>query len=299
MQRVLIIFLVLCMACKPEHKSIDVQGHRGCRGLLPENTIPAFIKAVELGVNTLELDVVISGDGQVVVSHEALLNPKICMSPTGQPIQQDEVFNLYQMPYEEIAHCDCGSLGHPDFEAQQKLPVVKPLLKDVIIAVKNYCEENALPLPSFNVEIKSNVHHVFLYHPPISEFANRVMSVLNESLAYSQFTIQSFDITTLQYVHAAYPDVRLAFLVDEQHVSPREIDAILEKLGFTPAIYSCYYKMLKIETVLYLQKKGMLVIPWTVNDLEDMHTMLSLGVDGIITDYPDRLLEVLNSSSHN
>ena len=273
---------------------IDVQGHRGCRGLLPENTIPAFLHAVDLGVTTLELDVTMSGDGKVVVSHEAILNPEICLSPKGKRIKSDEVFNLYQMPYAEIAKCDCGSLGNPRFSEQQKIFATKPLLADVLQAVKAHCRKKKLPLPNFNVEIKSQADKVFLYHPPISVFADSVLAVLDRGLEVDQFNIQSFDVLTLQYVHATRPEITLAYLVEDNGFrTPQQIDEELTQLGFTPAIYSCYYLMLNGETVTYLHDKGMLVIPWTVNKPEDMQAMLNLGVDGIITDYPNRLLAML------
>ena len=287
--------LLLMIACNRQSLSIDVQGHRGCRGLLPENTIPAFVKALDLGVSTLELDVVMSGDGKVVVSHEAILNPEICLSPAGKPIQKNEVFNLFHMPYAEIAKCDCGSLGNPKFSEQERVKAAKPLLVDVLQAVKQRCAEKGLALPKFNVEIKSKAEYVFLYHPPISEFADAVVAVLTGELNSDQFNIQSFDVLTLQYMHAVYPETKLAYLVEDVGFrTPQQIDAELEKLGFTPAIYSCYYQMLSGETVAYLHQKNIEVIPWTVNETQDLQAMLNLGVDGIITDYPDRLLQLLS-----
>ena len=101
--------------------SLDIQGHRGCRGLLPENTIPAFLKAIELGATTLELDVVISKDKQVVVSHDPYLSHMICLNAKGEAISEEEEkeYNLYKMSYAEIAQCDCGSQPHPGFPEQE------------------------------------------------------------------------------------------------------------------------------------------------------------------------------------
>ena len=286
--------LLVVLSCNKQPLPIDVQGHRGCRGLMPENTIPAFLKAVDLGVTTLELDVVISGDGNVVVSHEAILNPEICTSPTGTAIGKNEVFNLYTMPYQEIAKCDCGSLGNPRFRAQQKMPVHKPLLRDVLISVKQHCAAVGKALPMFNVEIKSNPRYVFLYHPSIQVYADKVLAVLRAELSPAQFTIQSFDVFTLQYVHAVYPEVALAFLLEDGGMrTAAQIDADVERLGFLPAIYSCHYTMLTADNVAYLQRKGVRVIPWTVNEGPDMQAMLRFGVDGMITDYPDRLMAIL------
>ena len=272
---------------------LDVQGHRGCRGLLPENTIPAFLKAVELGVNTLELDVVMSADGQVVVSHEAFLNPEICLGPKGEKLKSDTEFNLYKMQYNVIAKCDCGSLGNKRFPEQEKIWVKKPLLKEVIDTVKSYCEKHILPLPNFNVEIKSHEKEQNISHPPIPEFVAAVIKVLEDNLPPEKYNLQSFDVATLQYVHQHYPKVKVAFLVEgEMNLTDGEIEVQLKKLGFTPAIYSCYFKMLNSATVEFLHQKNMLVIPWTVNETDTMIAMMAMNVDGIITDYPNRLLKL-------
>jgi glycerophosphoryl diester phosphodiesterase len=284
------------VACQPEYKSLDVQGHRGCRGLLPENTIPAFLHAVDLGVNTLELDVVLSNDGKVVVSHEAFLNPSICLDAEGNRIRKDTVVNIYRMDYVQIAKCDCGSIGNPRFPEQEKIEAYKPLLVDVITAVKEHCAKNNQPLPHFNVEIKSNAKHVFMYHPAISVFADAVVEVLQSNLEAHTYNIQSFDVLTLQYVHRTYPDVKLAYLVEDSGFrTPKQVEQEIENLGFTPQIYSCYYPMLTDSVVTQLHNLGVAVIPWTINEEDDMISMMNMGVDGIITDYPNRLIALLDN----
>lgn len=261
---------------------------------MPENTIPAFLKAVDLGVTTLELDVVISGDNQVVVSHEAFLNPEICSNPSGENLKKDTVYNLYQMPYSVIAKCDCGSKGHPRFAGQQKMTVAKPTLAAVIDAVKAHCAATGKPLPKFNVEIKSDSKTVFLYHPPIAQFCELVLAVLQQNLLENSYNIQSFDVLTLQYLHAKYPNITLAFLVEEDtELTEYQLSQQLDLLGFTPNIYSCNFQILNDKSVAILQQKGMRVIPWTVNEVADMQNLINMGVDGIITDYPDRLLDLL------
>ncbi len=288
------IVAIVAVSCQPQHKTIDVQGHRGCRGLMPENTIPAFLRAVDLGVTTLELDVVISADGQVVVSHEAYLNTDICLDPSGKRIAKDTVINLYQMPYAQIEQCDCGSLGNPQFPEQEKMKAAKPLLKDVIIAVKNRCSAQNVELPKFNVEIKSNAKHVFMYHPAISFFADEVVKVLDEQLKPEDYNLQCFDVLTLQYLHKTYPEITLAYLVEESgFVTADQVQSQLDNLGFTPDIYSCYYPMLTDEVVKWLHERDIKVIPWTVNETDDMLSLLVMNVDGIITDYPNRLRNLL------
>ena len=266
---------------------LDIQGHRGCRGLLPENTIQAFIKALEIGVTTLEMDVVISKDGQVVVSHEPLLNPEICLDTLGNLIT-DQNHNLYQMDYEQIAKCDCGSKGHPRFPEQQSMSSSKPLLSDVIKAVEWHIKSYTQLEVDYNIEIKSTKEGDGVYHPNPEVFSTIVYELIDRYLPMERVVLQSFDFRVLQYWHKKYPKVRLAALVENE----KSIATNLANLGFLPNIYSCDYQLLSQENVNELHQKGIKVIPWTVNEKEKMETLVSWGVDGLITDYPNRAEEL-------
>jgi glycerophosphoryl diester phosphodiesterase len=297
----IVLAINLTQACAPEAKPkhFDVQGHRGCRGLLPENTIPGFIHALKLGVNTLELDVVMSADGKVVVSHEPWLNPEICLDPLGNEVTEERAYNLYQMRYDSIANCDCGTKPHPRFAQQQKMPVSKPLLNEVLAVSLGYARGmRNMPAPRFNIEIKSAPEGDDLYHPKVPTFAEAVVGVVQSFLPDSQYTIQSFDERPLQYIHQKYPNIQLAFLLEgEEKLTNSQIDSHIKNLGFTPVVFSCYYKMLDDKNVAYLHKKGMKVIPWTVNETTDMQQLIDMHVDGIITDYPDRLMKIVQGES--
>ncbi len=278
----------------PPPVKFDVQGHRGCPSLLPENTIASFIKAVEIGVSTLELDVVISKDRKVVVSHEPYLNRKICLDPNGKKIKKNKNFNLFTMPYAEIKKCDCGTLRHPDFVNQENSFQYKPLLEEVIHAVKNYCLVKGIELPVFNVEIKSNSKKVGISQPPVAEFCKLVMDVLQQNLPLQHYYLQSFDVATLQFIKANYPDVKIAFLVmGYVKKTNASFKKEMKKLGFYPEIYSCYYPILSKKLIKELHSKDIAVIPWTVNEEGDMKDLIQMQVDGIITDYPNRLLNVI------
>lgn len=272
-------------------RTIDAQGHRGCRGLMPENTIPAFEKALKLGVSTLELDVVITADGEVVLSHEPFLSHEICSDTNDNriTIEKERSFNIYQMTYEELQQYDCGLQPHPRFPSQQKMAATKPRLEDVI----RHSDSQALafnrPLPFYNIETKSSPERDSIYHPLPAEFTDLLVEVIERTNCIKRVTIQSFDVRTLQHAHVKYPDIKLVILVENNE----SIDANLDKLGFMPEVYSCDFSLLNQEDVQYLQEKNIQVIPWTVNETEDMNTLLSWGVDGIITDYPDRLMPLL------
>lgn len=265
-------------------QALDIQGHRGARGLMPENTIPAFIRALQEGVTTLELDVVITKDKQVVVSHEPYMSPDICTKPNGQSVSENEEFNIYTMTYDEVAKFDCGSRGNSRFPEQEKMKVSKPRLVDMIREVEKYINSNSLPKVSYNIELKSSVKGDGVSHPQIQDFADIVQDVLDQELAKDRYTIQCFDFRVLKYYHENYPEVKLVALVENM----KGVEGNLKELGFTPYAYSPYHALLTKGDVELCHKEGMKVVPWTVNDRDKMEKLVKWGVDGIITDYPDR-----------
>lgn len=273
--------------------AFDLQGHRGCRGLMPENSWLAFQKAIELGVTTLEMDVVISRDGQVVVSHEPYFLASYCLKPDGSPIAKDEKINLHTLPYAEIKRYDIGSKGNADFPEQQKLKTYKPLLSEVLTKAEAYCREHKLPPVAYNIEIKSEASEYGISQPEPPAFSELVYKVIEKYTSLERVTLQSFDFEVLKYWNtqikaARYKPVKLAALVSNM----KGIEKNLEELGFTPAIYSPYYKLLSKDKVAELHQKGIKVIPWTVNDVATMKDVKAMGVDGLITDYPNRFLEL-------
>jgi glycerophosphoryl diester phosphodiesterase len=268
----------------------DVQGHRGARGLRPENTIPAFLVALDSGVTTLELDVVITKDKQVVVSHEPWMSPSICLDPSGNtiPEKSEKKYNIYQMTYAEVKQFDCGSKGNEKFPEQLKMKITKPLLSDVIIAVdvhtKNYTQYEV----DYNIEIKSSPEGDGKFHPSVQEYSDLVYKLVDQYLPLERVVIQSFDPRVLRYWRETYPAIRLALLVENL----KSVEANLNELGFNPSIYSPYYKLLSKEKVEYLHHKKIRVIPWTVNEVSEMLSIKGMGADGFITDYPDRARKI-------
>lgn len=295
---VLIILIISCDSptSKTEEKmepskktaSFDWQGHRGARGLLPENSIPSFLKALEYAqVTTLELDVVVSQDNQVVVSHEPWMSSDICLTPEGQPVQkaEEESLTLYQMTYETIKNYNCGSRGNKRFPDQQPMATYKPLLSEMIQAVEAHCQENGLKRPGYNIEIKSQPEWDGVKTPEPATFARLVVDVIKKAGIQDRVCIQSFDPRSIESVHQIDAAITTAFLV----ANNESLSANLAKLSFQPPIYSPYHVMVTAELVEEAHAKEMKVIPWTVNDVETMEALIALGVDGIITDYPNRI----------
>lgn len=285
------------IACKTISKApvapppgFDWQGHRGCRGLMPENSVPAFLHALRFPeVGTLELDLAVSKDKQLIVSHEPWFNPAICRLPNGDsiPSGQAERWLIYQYTAEEISAFDCGSWGNPRFPRQQKTAAHKPTLRSVVEAVrKAYPEKSALL--RWNIEIKSQPEWDGLRHPPVAEFAALLHTELQALGIAERSTVQSFDVRALQAMRQIAPQQTLALLVENL----RGLNHNLGQLGFVPQIYSPYYQFVSKKLRKKCRQKGMKLIPWTVNDHLAMRRLIRLGVDGIITDYPDLIQKV-------
>jgi len=279
-------FMVLSN-CNSNNK-IDVQGHRGCRGLMPENTLPAFQKAIDLGVNTLEMDLVISKDKKVVVSHDPFMNHDIALDASGSEISKSEEtsYNLYSMTYDSIKMYDCGSKEHPRFPNQKKLKVHKPLLSEVVDLAEEQTQHNI----QYNIEIKSLPIWDNVFTPNVQEFVALVLEVINKKGISNRVTLQSFDVRALDEIKKYAPQIKTSLLVDEFE----SINDKLNQLSFKPEIISPYFKLIDASNVKKLHNEGYKVIPWTLNEQKDIKAMIDFHVDGIISDYPDLVLQLLN-----
>lgn len=265
----------------------DKQGHRGCRGLMPENTVPAMLHALGLGVTTLELDVVITKDKKVILSHEPWFGEEITTKPDGSYIgpREERKYNIYWMTYGETKTFDVGMKPHPRFPQQQKMKVTKPLLEDVIDSVNKDMMTRRRPFPYYNIETKTNPLGDEVFHPKPDEFVELLMAVIKEKGIEDRVIIQSFDFRTLKYLHEKYPAIRTAALVEA--TDKRSIDEINKELGFKPSVYSPAYQLVNGDLIRKCHQYNIKVIPWTVNEKAKIDELTKLGVDGVITDYPN------------
>ncbi len=263
-------------------------GHRGTRGMMPENTIPAMIRAIEVGANTLEFDVHITRDGQVVVYHDASFDPAYTTKPDGSEIQPVErgKYVFYQMNYSEIRPFRIGEKVYPIFPQQQHMRTYAPLLSEMIDSVEAYNKKHNKPPVYYLLEIKSSEKTDGKEQPAPEEFVKILMEVKQLKKLKQRLLIQSFDIRPLQVLHRTHPKVTLGFLTGDKNVSFYQQ---LESLGFLPAFYNPHFSLVTKELLDYCHGKGMKVVPWTVADVEDMKRLKGMGVDGIITDFPDRI----------
>ena len=275
--------LVLQVTAGQPAQRFDVQGHRGARGLLPENTTAGFLRAVDLGVVTLELDVVVAADSTVVVSHEPWMSDTICSDVTGRAITHGRSHNIYGMTYEAVARYDCGSRGHPNFPRQERMSAAKPRLADVIDSVETHVARLGIEPTHYNIEIKSRPEWDSVYTPVPPVFVRLVHGVVAASDVLDRTTIQSFDIRSLDAARQLGAAWQLALLTEPG----TNLRSALARLGFTPHIYSPSFQAVDEPMVQAAHALGMRLIPWTVNSVTDMVRLHALGVDGIITDYPD------------
>ncbi|RYG04858.1 MAG: glycerophosphodiester phosphodiesterase [Chitinophagaceae bacterium] len=263
----------------------DSQGHRGARGLMPENTIPGMIKAIDLGVVTLEMDAAITSDGKVILSHDTHYNPVTTTPPAGKTITKanQDSFTIYGMTYAETAKYDVGLKADPAFPKQQHLKAIKPLLSDVIDAAEAHTRAKKLKPVFYNIETKCSPAGDNLKHPAPEAFVELVMGVVNQKKVADRTIIQSFDFRTLKIMHEKYPSVQTAALIMNQ----KSLAENIKDLGFTPAIYSPYFTLVTPQLISDCHAQKIRIIPWTVNEKGRIDTLKAMGVDGIISDYPD------------
>lgn len=267
------------------------EGHRGTRGLMPENTIISMKKAIEDGANIIEVDIQISKDKKVMVAHDPYINRHFSLLPDGQEITEADAqkYILYQMPYDSIRKFDVGTKYHTEFPRQKKVKTYIPLLGELIDSVEQFTKERKFDPVIYNIEIKARPDKDGTLQPVPAELIHLVMEVVRSKDIDNRFYIQSFDVRQIQEVNKRYPGVVTGFLTSNREAT---LDDNLKNIGFTPDIYSPHYKIATKELVDKAHAHGMKFVPWTVNTLEEMRQLVAIGVDGIITDYPDLFREL-------
>lgn len=298
----IVSIVLFCLAVTAFHKSsesiaqgkeqrpvFDRQGHRGARGLMPENTIPAMRTAIVLGVTTIEMDCHITKDLQVVVTHDPYISPLYARAPDGKDLTKAEgkAHAIYQMSYPEVRRFDIGSKPYSLFPQQEKVKSYIPLLEELIDSVQTYIADKNLPQVFYNIETKSAAESDNLLHPEPNDFVKLLVEVVEKKGITPWVIIQSFDPRTLQALHQQYPHIKTALLVSNRN----GLEANLQQLGFTPSVYSPNVKLVTKELVEQCHDRQMKIIPWTANTPGEISNLKAMGVDGIISDYPNLLME--------
>jgi glycerophosphoryl diester phosphodiesterase len=275
-------FLVLCLlvtnivASEPSRR-IEVHGHRGARGLRPENTLPAFEYAIAQGVDVLELDLAVTKDGVIVVSHDPILHPPVCSGP--QPMAA-----IHELTLAEVKQWDCGRIQNPGFPRQQAIPGTRmPTLEEVFaLAPKGSFK--------FNIETKIFAEHPELSPPP-DEFVRLVLALIRKYHLESRTILQSFDFRTLHEMRKQAPEIQLAALYEGP---ARSFVEITREAGAD--MISPNYHLVTPEQVRAAHAAGIPVVPWTPDTAADWNRLIDAGVDAIITDDPAGLIVHLKHS---
>lgn len=258
---------------------------------MPENTVSSMKNALDLGVNTLELDLQISADGQVVVSHDAFMHSRYATRPDGSAVQPgDPKEYIYTMPYDSVAMYDTGIRESTVWPGKACVPEHKPLADDLIDFTENYAREHGMTMPRYNIEIKSKVGKTEGKNwPEYHEFVDKCVELLLSKNLGDRLVVQSFDVRALNYMHQKYPQLILSYLVAEKD---KDFEAYMSLLDFTPQWLSPHYTNTDADLCKKAWDKGMKIVPWTADKPEDIQRLVDLKVDAIISNYPDRVLKI-------
>jgi glycerophosphoryl diester phosphodiesterase len=308
-----IFLLIICMttACSTH---FDLQGHRGARGLLPENTMPAYEQALRIGVTTLELDVGVSSDGVVVISHDRSLNPEITRDASGQWLPAPLLVN--SLTFKQLQSYDVGRIN-PASEYAKRFATQVPRDGTRMPSLAELFERMKSTSVHFNIETKISPEKPAETVSP-EVFVNKLLAVVQAHGMAQRVVVQSFDWRTLALVQQRAPGMRTAYLTAQQpwtdNIRPKTADAArwthtirYEEHSDVPsmvkaaggAIWSPYFGDITPELVKKAQSLGLKVVPWTVNAEKDLKKVIEMQVDGLISDYPDRARALLLKAGHS
>jgi glycerophosphoryl diester phosphodiesterase len=293
-----LMMLETLLSCKANNKMSNSSttefykiGHRGTRGLMPENTITSMLKAIEVGANTIEFDVHVTKDKKVIVYHDESFNPDYTTMPDGSNIkaQDRKKYTFYQMEYKDIKPFVIGMKPYSPYPQQQRIATYTPLLTELIDSVEAFTKAKGLPRVKYLIEVKSKENTDGIEQPSPEEFMKIMMAELMPLKLGNRMIVQSFDMRPLKVLHAKYPSMALGFLTGDAKPTFEEN---INLLGFTPAFYNPHYGLVDQSLVQKCHSKGIKITPWTVNTIAEMKKIKQLNVDGIITDYPNMLKEL-------
>ena len=295
--------------------AFDLEGHRGARGLSPENTLPAFATALSLGVTTLELDVGLTADDVVVVMHDRILNPSVARDASGRWLDGPGP-SLFSLSFAELGSYDVGRID-PQSDYARGFPRQTPVdgtHPPSLAEVFELTRKAGNQVVQFNIETKVSPESPGETASAVL-FADALIKVVKTYDLEKRVIIQSFEWATLLYVQKVAPSIRTSYLTTQQEwfdnlkagqpgisawTAGFDIDQFAGSVpGLVEAaggdIWSPFYRDVNADNLLDAHNRGLSVIVWTVNEEQEMIRLIELGVDGIISDYPDRLREVASS----
>jgi glycerophosphoryl diester phosphodiesterase len=277
-----LVFIAMTLAAAAN--AFDLQGHRGARGHAPENTLAGFERALAIGVTTLELDVGVTRDAVVVIHHDRRLNPDLARGPGGGWIAAPGPL-VSELSFEELQRYDVGRI-RPGSEYARRFPEQQPIdgtriprLAELLVRTQS------LPV-RFNIETKVSAQSPGETLPPAA-FARALIAEIRKAGVEARSTIQSFDWRTLKVVEQEAREIATVYLTEAESSDPQAVHAAGGR------IWSPDFRALNPANAAAAHRLGLKTIPWTVNERGDIARVLDMGVEGIISDYPDRVREEL------
>jgi glycerophosphoryl diester phosphodiesterase len=264
--------------------AIDVQGHRGARGHLPENTLASFKLALEMGVDTLEMDCGVTKDGVLVVHHDRRLNPDVARGPDGKWVTAPAP-TILSLSFKELQAYDVGRI-RPGSEYAKRFPHQQPIDGTRIPRLSAVLELAKGTKARLNIETKlAPTHPDETVAPEV--FARALIAEVKKTGMERRVTIQSFDFRTLKIVEREAPEIATVYLTEVTTADPAKLHAAGAK------IWSPDFRAINPYVMGEARRLGLRVVVWTPNEPADIAQMIQAGVDGIISDYPDRVLDAL------
>lgn len=285
-------------------KKIEIQGHRGARGYLPENSLPGFVFAVEEQLDGIEMDLLLTKEREVVIHHDFFVNPQICSYSDGSPIKGSSL--IEEMTVAELKQMDCGRMHPPRFPRQKSICGTKiPTLDELFDFLRSSEDPHAKKI-RLNLEIKADSSKPE-YTPSHSVIAKTIIDKVHRSGLADQVYYSSFDFNVLAEVRGLAPEATLALLYEKSGVIKNKIDSddswvfylIMSADKLKASIVSPSYQLLTSEIVNHFHEKKLRVVTWTVNDPDHCLKLIKMGVDGIISDYPVDMRDVLRFNVHD
>jgi glycerophosphoryl diester phosphodiesterase len=280
MREILMGFVLFgIMSAAEAQEGTKVFGHRGCRAHYPENSIIGFQKAIEMGVDGIELDVVVNKDKQLVISHEPYFQSEFCLDAQREKITNEKAYNIYEMTREEILLFDCGSIGNPKFPDQQRVSSHKPLLRELFSLVD-------LANVTVLFEIKSSPKEYGKSQPEPEEYVQLILKELETFPHRQNIIFMSFDPAILNEINKQTQEFKMVYLT---YLPFRSARKFLKDVNFQPFALGMFYPTVSRKKVRYLHSREMKLYTWTVNEEKSARKLIRLGVDGIITDRPSKM----------
>ena len=269
---IIILSLLLSSAVMGQNE-YKIFGHRGCRGIYPENTINGFKKAILLGVDGIELDVVVNKNQELIISHESYIDTNYCLTSK----LDEESLNIYKMNVSEIQEIDCGSKFIKEFPNQLKIKETKPTYKEFKKELIDYQGDILF-------EIKCNYNLVNEYFPDYENYAKIIFEETRYNKHLEKICFMSFDFRIINELYKIMPNSKYIFLS-----SNKEFRQEMKLLNFEPFGVGLDYNIINQEIIDFVHNKKQVIYGWTINDEENSKTLTRMGLDGVITDYPNKI----------